>query len=68
MRTPPNAGSPGSPGAGSEPLKPGDDAPPGTPATGQDLCPDCEGRGKVNGHVCATCQGTGTVNKGIGGA
>lgn len=47
---------------------PGDDAPPGTPGTGEDVCPDCQGHGRIGGRECATCRGTGIVNKGVGGA
>lgn len=51
------------------PLAPGDEAAPGTPGTGEDLCPDCGGSGKQDaGGTCPTCQGTGRVTVGIGGA
>lgn len=46
---------------------PGDDAPPGTPGTGEAPCPECEGSGKVNGQPCRNCGGSGTVNKGVAG-
>ncbi|WP_200841068.1 hypothetical protein [Geminicoccus flavidas] len=46
---------------------PGDEAPPGTPGTGENLCPTCSGSGKVDGKDCPTCGGTGEVNTGIGG-
>jgi hypothetical protein len=49
-------------------LNPGDDAPPGTPDTGGNLCPRCSGRGIVDGKPCATCGGTGKVIEGVGGA
>jgi RecJ-like exonuclease len=48
-------------------LKPGDEAAPGTPGTGENICPTCEGKGKVDGKNCATCEGTGKVIEGIGG-
>ncbi len=48
-------------------LKPGDEAAPGTPGTGENICPTCEGKGKVDGKNCATCDGTGKVIEGIGG-
>jgi DnaJ-class molecular chaperone len=48
--------------------RPGDEAPPGTPGTGEDVCPDCEGSGKRQGRECPTCQGTGRIVEGIGGA
>src|SRR5205823_5716235 len=48
--------------------KPGDDAPPGTPGTGEDICPVCRGSGKAqNGGQCPNCNGTGKVTEGIGG-
>jgi hypothetical protein len=50
------------------PMSPGDQAPPGTPGTGEDVCPDCGGSGKRAGRDCPTCLGTGKVTVGIGGA
>jgi hypothetical protein len=53
----------------SAPLNPGDEAAPGTPGTGEDICPDCNGRGRLaNGKPCANCGGSGKIIKGIGGA
>ena len=52
----------------SVPLAPGDEAPQGTPGTGEDICPDCGGSGKQGAAACATCQGAGLVTVGIGGA
>lgn len=49
-------------------LKPGDQAVPGTPGTGEALCPACGGRGTVNDRPCAECAGTGVITQGIGGA
>lgn len=49
-------------------LNPGDEAPPGTPGTGEDVCPECEGSGKKEGRPCGNCGGTGRVIRGIGGA
>ena len=51
-----------------QPLNPGDDAPPGTPGTGENLCPACSGNGTRDGGPCPTCGGTGKVIEGIGGA
>lgn len=59
--------SSGTPGKSQEHLKPGDEAAPGTPGTGEDLCPDCNGTGKRNGSPCPTCEGTGRIVQGIGG-
>lgn len=48
-------------------LKPGDDAPEGTPGTGEDICPVCGGSGEADGKDCPNCLGTGIVQEGIGG-
>lgn len=50
------------------PMSPGDEAPPGTPGTGEDVCPQCGGSGRVADGACPQCQGTGKVTRGIGGA
>jgi len=47
---------------------PGDEAPPGTPGTGEDVCPACHGAGRVSGQTCEKCGGSGRVIRGIGGA
>jgi hypothetical protein len=49
-------------------LNPGDEAAPGTPGTGENLCPTCNGSGMKDGQKCATCGGMGKVIEGIGGA
>ena len=49
-------------------LAPGDEAPPGTPGTGEDICPECNGSGKKGGGSCPNCAGTGRITRGIGGA
>jgi RecJ-like exonuclease len=51
----------------TSPTKPGDEAPSGTPGTGENLCPACSGTGKVDGNSCPECKGTGKVTTGIGG-
>jgi hypothetical protein len=63
-----NAGTPkgGAPSPGTT-ERPGDQAPPGAPGTGENLCPECGGTGKVNGRPCDQCKGTGKVTTGIGG-
>ena len=48
-------------------LAPGDDAAPGTPGTGEDLCPRCGGSGRIDGQACPACEGSGTVIEAIGG-
>lgn len=52
----------------NEPLNPGDEAAPGTPGTGEDVCPKCNGSGRLQGSECVNCGGTGKVIHGIGGA
>lgn len=51
----------------AEPTKPGDDAAPGTPGTGENLCPRCSGSGRFEAQACPDCNGTGKVVTGIGG-
>lgn len=51
-----------------QPMAPGDEAPPGTPGTGEDICRTCGGSGQLNGGPCPECEGTGRVTRGIGGA
>jgi len=46
---------------------PGDEAKPGTPGTGENVCPDCRGSGRMAADPCPTCGGTGVVTEGIGG-
>lgn len=48
--------------------KPGDQAPPGSPGTGENICPRCQGSGRIDGRTCPVCEGTGKVTEGIGGA
>ncbi len=51
-----------------KPLNPGDEAAPGTPGTGEDICPVCSGTGKSkDGKDCPNCGGTGIIIEGIGG-
>jgi hypothetical protein len=51
-----------------EQLNPGDDAAPGTPGTGEDVCPKCNGSGRQGEAECENCGGSGKVIRGIGGA
>jgi DnaJ-class molecular chaperone len=47
---------------------PGDEAPPGTPGTGEQVCSRCGGSGVRDGGArCEACQGSGKVTVGIGG-
>jgi len=48
-------------------LNPGDDAAPGTPGTGEAVCPKCQGSGRVENQACENCGGTGKVIKGLAG-
>jgi RecJ-like exonuclease len=49
-------------------MNPGDEAPAGTPGTGENVCRMCHGTGRIDGHACETCGGSGKVTEGIGGA
>src|ERR1700712_647479 len=53
--------------ADTDPAKPGDEAPPGAPGTGENLCRHCAGTGKIDAGTCPECQGTGKITTGIGG-
>jgi hypothetical protein len=53
---------------GAPRMNPGDEAPPGTPGTGENVCPVCHGTGRTGAQSCANCRGTGKVTTGIGGA
>ena len=49
-------------------MAPGDEAPPGAPGAGENICPTCSGKGKVDGSTCETCAGSGVVIEEVGGA
>ena len=49
-------------------LNPGDEAPAGTPGTGENICRECGGSGRVGDSVCPSCNGSGKVTVGVGGA
>jgi DnaJ-class molecular chaperone len=49
-------------------LNPGDEAARGTPGTGEDICPQCHGKGRIGNAACPNCGGTGRIVVGIGGA
>ena len=51
----------------TDPGKPGDMARPGTPGTGENVCPACRGEMVIDGKPCTTCNGTGIVIDAIGG-
>lgn len=46
----------------------GDEAAPGTPGTGENVCRRCGGSGRLDQGECPECGGTGKVVEGIGGA
>ena len=49
-------------------MNPGDEAPPGAPGTGENVCPECSGKGQLtSGGKCPNCGGTGKVITGIAG-
>ncbi len=52
---------------GAAPVNAGDDAKPETPGTGENVCPECSGVGKLGQASCPKCGGTGKVVEGIGG-
>jgi hypothetical protein len=62
------SGSQGQGGQRQAQVNPGDDARPGTPGTGENVCPDCKGSGRLSNAACKTCGGTGKVIEGISGA
>ena len=68
MPTPTNSKTPSVTAPNAAPMNPGDEAPAGTPGTGENLCPVCHGSGKISGQACANCGGSGRVTTGIGGA
>ncbi len=35
-------------------LNPGDEGAPGTPGTGENVCPDCSGTGRIDAQACQT--------------
>jgi len=69
-----NRDQPAGPADGSRPtatrpdLKPGDEAPAGSPGTGETVCRRCGGSGRLGATACPDCQGTGVVTAIVGGA
>ena len=49
-------------------MAPGDEAPAGTPGTGENVCRMCGGTGRVDGHTCPDCEGSGKGIERLGGA
>lgn len=56
------------PAGASRPIAQGDEAPPGTPGTGEDVCPAWKGSGQLAAKPCPNCDGSGRIVKAIGGA
>jgi DnaJ-class molecular chaperone len=48
-------------------MTPGDEAPPGTLGTGENICPKCRGSGRIGSNRCEHCGGTGKITEGLGG-
>jgi len=48
-------------------LNPGDQAAPGTPGAGENVCRECRGSGKLGERDCPICGGTGVVIEEMGG-
>jgi DnaJ-class molecular chaperone len=46
---------------------PGDEAPAGALGTGENLCADCHGGGRIGEKPCPICGGTGKIIESIGG-
>jgi hypothetical protein len=65
---PPAAGRGDEPSGPQPAMSPGDEAPAGTPGTGETVCPRCGGSGTLSGRECPECEGTGKINVAIGGA
>ena len=47
---------------------PGDEAAPGTPQTGEAICPECGGTGSAQNRECPNCGGSGQVVQIVGDA
>jgi hypothetical protein len=48
--------------------KPGDEAAPGSPQSGENLCARCDGSGQLADGPCPVCRGTGKVTVLVGDA
>lgn len=47
---------------------PGDETPPGSPQSGENLCPRCNGTGRLAAARCPECRGSGKVTVLVGDA
>ena len=61
-------GESGPPPRGAPIRNPGDEAAPGTPQTGEAICPECRGTGSAQSGECPNCGGTGRVVQIVGDA
>ena len=61
-------GSGRSNGQGSPDRNPGDEARPGSKQSGDQVCPACDGTGRIDETACADCGGTGRVTVIVGDA
>lgn len=69
MASAPPAGSGDRNRVGQGGMNPGDEVPPGSPDSGEAVCPKCAGSGQVEGgRACGNCGGTGKVTQLIGDA
>lgn len=50
-----------------EAMGPGDEAPPGDPSAGENLCRTCNGSGEADGQSCQACGGSGVVSTAVSG-
>ncbi len=43
-------------------MNPGDEVPPNAPSAGENICPTCNGNGRLqSGETCSACRGSGKV-------
>ncbi len=54
--------------SGFEEKAPGDAETAGPAGVGEDVCPQCDGTGKVDGEPCPYCLGRGKILREIAGA
>lgn len=55
------AGSVAAQDTGTGAMNPGDEVPPGSPQSGEAICPDCAGTGELAGASCKNCGGSGKI-------
>lgn len=48
-------------------MRPGDEAPADEPSAAENVCPECDGSGTIDGEQCGNCEGTGRITEAIGG-